>query len=86
VKTLRGYFVGQAEAEALAEQISDAFLAHYGGDENLPAGQEVIRTKGLSIPAWVVVKMRSSMLTGMWHDLPPADNNVTLDLKTGQWR
>jgi hypothetical protein len=81
-----GYKVNQAEAEKLAGQVAEAFLAHYEGDENLPSGQEVLQISGLSIPGWVVVNFRKDMVIGLWHDLPPPDNNVTLDLKTGSWQ
>ena len=84
--TIMGYKVDQAEAEKLAEQVAQAFIAHYAGDENLPAGQEAMQTSGLSLPGWVVVIFRKNLVVGLWHDLPPPDNNVTIDLKTGSWQ
>jgi 3',5'-cyclic AMP phosphodiesterase CpdA len=86
VQTIMGYKVNQTEAENLAGQVAQAFLAHYAGDENLPVGQEAIQTSGLSIPGWVVVNFRKGLVTGLWHDLPPPDNNVTIDLNTGSWQ
>jgi len=84
--TIMEYKVKQAEAEKLAEQVAQAFLAHYAGDENLPAGQEALQSSGLSIPGWVVVNFRKDLVIGLWHDLPPPDNTVTIDLKTGSWQ
>jgi predicted MPP superfamily phosphohydrolase len=84
-QTIMRYKVNQAEAEKLAGQVAQAFLAHYAGDENLPAGQEALQTSGLSIPGWVVVNFRKNLVIGLWHDLPPPDNNITIDLKTGSW-
>jgi hypothetical protein len=81
-----GYKVNQTEAETLAGQVAQAFVAHYAGDENLPAGQEALQSSGLSIPGWVVVNFRKNLVTGLWHDLPPPDNNVTIDLRTGSWQ
>lgn len=84
VKAMAGYKVGQTEAESLAPQVAAAFLAHYSGDENLPAGQEIIRSKGLTLPGWVVVTFRKGLLVSLWHDLAPADNALTINLKTGE--
>jgi len=85
-QAIMGYKVNQAEAEKLATQVSQAFIAHYAGDENLPAGQEALQSKGLSIPGWVVVSFRKDLVIGLWHDLPPPDNNITIDLETGSWK
>jgi len=85
-RAIMGYKVNQAEAEKLAKQVAQAFLAHYAGDENLPSGQEAMQASGLSIPGWVVVNLRKDLVIGLWHDLPPPDNNVTIDLKTGSWQ
>ncbi len=85
-RAIMGYKVNQAEAEKLAGQVAQAFLAHYAGDENLPSGQEAMQTSGLSIPGWVVVNFRKNLVIGLWHDLPPPDNNITIDLKTGSWQ
>jgi predicted MPP superfamily phosphohydrolase len=48
-RTIMGYKVNQAEAEKLAGQVAQAFVAHYSGDESLPAGQEALQSSGLSI-------------------------------------
>lgn len=85
-ETIMGYKVNQAEAEELAEEVAEAFLAHYAGDENLPPGQKVMQTKGLSIPGRLVVFFRKDLVIGLWDDLEPPDNNVTIDLKTGEWQ
>jgi len=84
--TIMGYKVNQVEAEKLAGQVAQAFVAHYAGDENLPPGQEAMQTSGLSIPGWVVVNFRKDLVIGLWHDLPPPDNNITIDLNTGTWQ
>jgi len=84
IKTMAGYKVGQAEAESLAPQVAAAFLAHYSGDESLPAGQEIIRSKGLTLPGWVVVTFRKGLLVSLWNDLAPADSALTINLTTGE--
>jgi 3',5'-cyclic AMP phosphodiesterase CpdA len=84
-RTIQGYHVGKAEADGLAAQVADAFMAHYAGDEALPPGVEPIRTRGLSPMAWLVVNNRKALVQSLWRDLSPPDNNVTLDLRTGAW-
>jgi hypothetical protein len=74
--------VPKAEAETLAPQIADAFIAHYRGDEKF-AGTEMLKTTGLSFMGGIVIGMRKDLVTGLWQDLPPADNNATLDLAAG---
>lgn len=86
VDTLMGYGISQDESERLSFPIAKSFVAHYAGDENLPAGQEVLSEKGLSPMGWVVIQMRKDLVYGLWEDLPPPDNRVTLDMKTGAWR
>jgi len=84
--TIMGYKVGRAEAEKLAEEVAQAFIAHYAGDENLPPNQKVMQTKGLSMPGRLVVFFRKDLVIGLWDDLEPPDNNITIDLKTGEWQ
>jgi 3',5'-cyclic AMP phosphodiesterase CpdA len=84
--TIMGYKVDRAEAEKLAKQVAQAFLAHYAGDESLPPGQEALQRRGLSIPGRVVVTFRKDLVIGLWDDLEPPDNNITIDLKTGGWQ
>jgi hypothetical protein len=83
VKALMGYGVDKAEATKLSGDIAAAFAAHYAGDEKLPAGQVAIQEQGLSPLGWVVIQMRKDLVYGLWTDVPPGDNNVTLDMKTG---
>ena len=85
-KTLMGYKIDRAESEKLGKQIAQAFIAHYAGDENLPAGQNVIQEQGLSPLAWIVIQFRKDLVYGLWNDPLPPDNNLTIDLKTGNWQ
>jgi 3',5'-cyclic AMP phosphodiesterase CpdA len=80
------YGVAGTEAQNLAAQVFSAVEAHLAGDEKLPAGQPAIRENGLSLPAWIGVQFRKGLVDSLWRDLPPPDNNVTLDLKTGGWQ
>jgi len=85
-RTIQGFGVDRAEAEKLAQQVAVAFVAHYSGDENLPPGQEAIQTEGLSTRAAMVINFRKDLVIGLWDDLEPPDNNITIDLKTGSWQ
>jgi 3',5'-cyclic AMP phosphodiesterase CpdA len=85
-RTIQKFGVDKAEADSLAGQVAKAFVAHYSGDEKLPAGQVAISAEGLSTKAKFVVTNRKDLLEGLWADLEPQDNNVTIDLKTGQWQ
>ena len=83
---IQKYKVKQAQAEKLAGQVSEAFVAHYAGDEMLPAGQEPLSAKGMGVMARLVVAFRKDLIEGLWQDLDPPDNNVVLDLRTGAWK
>ena len=84
IQVIQGYRVERAEAESLAQQVTEAFIAHYAGDEALAPGQQTLRTQGLSFMGWIVVNFRKDLVQGLWTDLEPADNNITIDLKTGR--
>jgi hypothetical protein len=70
----------------LAGEVAAATAAHLAGDEKLAAGQNAIQESGLSLRAWVGVQFRKDLIESLWRDLPPPDNNVTLDLETGVWQ
>ena len=81
--TIEDYGVKSSAAEILAKQVGAAFSAHYAGDEKLSPGQSVLSSKGTGLIGWVVVFVRKGMIKGLWQDLPPADNNLTISLDTG---
>ncbi len=72
------------EAEMLSGQIADAFVAHYAGDEEF-TGDEMLTTKGLSFIGKLVVGNRKSLIEGLWTDKKPTDNDLIIDLRTGNW-
>ena len=84
-QAIQGYGVEPTEAENIAQQVARAFVAHYAGDESLPAGQAALSTQGLSLLGQIVVIMRKGLIQSLWRDLVPPDNNITIDLKTGDW-
>ncbi len=83
-RQLRSYGVSGDEASALASQIADAFAAHFRGDEHF-TGTEMIRTRGLSPWASFVIGMRKDLITGLWTDTEPPDNDLGIDLASGSW-
>ena len=80
---LQGYKVGLPEAQKIAKEIVVGYAAHLAGDEQLAPGQTMVTETGLSPLAWAVVQLRKDMIIGLWNDLPPADNNITVNLKDG---
>ena len=72
-----------AEARRLAPQIADAFLAHYAGDERFQ-GAQMLSTEGLSLMGGIVVRARKELVVSLWHDLPPADRDLSILLEDGR--
>jgi 5'-nucleotidase len=72
-----GYGLPDAQANALAPQITAAYMAHYAGDET--PSEEIL---GI-ISAYVQSEDLTTQLLGktlysLWTDLPPADNMTTI--------
>ena len=85
-KMVQGYKVDPLEADKIAKELVLGYTAHVGGDEQLAPGQKMVTETGLSPLAWAVVQLRKDLIIGLWTDLPPPDNNVTLNLKDGSWK
>lgn len=83
---LRDYGIKGPEAERLARQVAPAFVAHYAGDETIPPGQGEITVRGLGLRGWFIINGYEGVLNGLWRDLEPRDNDIMIDLTTGQWR
>jgi predicted phosphodiesterase len=67
------YRLDDATATFLAPYFRDGWMAHYAGDELMPAGlMNVIST----LPSPL-----DGALYSIWTDLPPADNQLYIDLK-----
>ncbi len=84
ITTMEGLKVKPEAARRLAPGIADAFVAHYQGDEVFPGG-EMLPTRGIGFMGKLVVANRRSLIEGLWQDLPPADNEIVIDLTTGEW-
>jgi hypothetical protein len=83
-RTLTGYWVGEDSAQILAPQVADAILAHYRGDEKPP--KVLMDTDGVSLWGRIIVWTQGGLIRGLWNDLEPPDNDLDIDLATGEWR
>lgn len=82
-QTLRKYWVSADSANIIAPQVADAVIAHYVGDEAAP--NVPIDTSGAGLWAKLIVWLQRGLIRGLWNDPVPPDNNVDLDLLTGDW-
>lgn len=79
IKAARAYKVPVSDADYIADQIAAAYQAHYYGDEN-PALRPAFSTKRLSLWGKLVYQSQKYIIENLWRDLPPADDNITLEL------
>ena len=84
-RSLAKAWVPAREAETLAGEISEAFAAHFEGDERF-TGTEKLKRKGLSLMGSLAVATQGDFVEGLWDDLEPPDNDVVIDLSTGAWQ
>lgn len=81
-EALMGYGVSEKDSLFIAPQVSEAFAAHYHGDEK-PRGP-VLNKEGLGFLGGVLIGMREELVYSLWKDLPPADNRLTVDMADGR--
>ena len=79
LQILGKYKVSGKNAEYIAEYSGDAFNAHYNGDEN-PAQRPAFNKSNLGLWSRLIFSQLEYVVDGLWMDLPPGDNNVTLNL------
>jgi len=85
VATMKKMHVPDRDMAVLAPQIADAFLACYWGNERF-TGTERLTRKGLSLMGRIVVANQKNKVEPLWDDLEPVDNDLGIDLATGEWR
>lgn len=78
--TLKKYKVSDKDAEIVGNAVSDAFIAHYYGDE-VASQRPELDTSKLGLWGRVILATQGYVLDGMWKDLFPSDNTVTLSLR-----
>ncbi|NTW28860.1 MAG: metallophosphoesterase [Coriobacteriia bacterium] len=79
VSVLRGYRVSEADSSYIADYVASAFMAHYNGDEKTEA-MPAFDSGKLSLWGKIIYSQERYVIEGLWHDLSPADNTVTLSL------
>jgi hypothetical protein len=84
IETMKELGIKEEEAAGLAPQITDAFIAHYLGDEQF-TWEEMLSTEGLGLLGRLVVSVRKKLVHGLWDDPPPPDNRLRINIKTGAW-
>lgn len=84
IDTMMSLGISYNESKTLSTSIAEAFMAHYAGDENFK-GKEMLPSKGLSFMGNIVLGSRKNLVYELWQDTEPADNNITINLKTGEW-
>lgn len=81
-RMLGRYGVNGKDRELLGDQLGRAYLAHIRGDEVMPT--PAVDETGISPGGKIALLVARSIIEGWYTDLPPADNIVRFDLKTGR--
>ena len=75
---LNQFRLSQSDSARVVPQIAATYTAHLVGDEVAPT--QVIDTRGVSLWGRLIVSTKRSLLYGWQQDLPPADNELAVDL------
>lgn len=75
------FLVSKDQQPLISAQVSRAYCAHLLGDEKKP--DVTINREGFGWWLKIVTWMQEDLINGWWTDLPPADNDIVIDLKTG---
>jgi len=75
----------QSQAQLVAPMGVDAYMAHYAGDEVMPAQYAPIITQMIASGDPMTIQL-GQLLGSMFTDLNPPDNNVTLNLNDGTYK
>jgi 3',5'-cyclic AMP phosphodiesterase CpdA len=75
IAQLESYGLSSTQAASIAPLVVDGFAAHYAGDEVLPTSLESSLATLTATSATL-----GAEVTGLWTDLAPADNDLTVAL------
>ena len=78
-ETLREYYVPEKDAKYIADYVAAGFVEHYKGSENEAEKPDFDENK-LGLWSRIVFNIQKYVPEGMWKDLKPLDDNVSLDL------
>lgn len=76
------YRVSKEQQPLITSQVSKAYCAHLSGDEKKP--EVTINKEGFGIWLTFIAWMQKDLINGWWTDLPPKDNDLSIDLATGK--
>lgn len=76
------YLVSKEQQPLITSQISKAYCAHLLGDEAKP--EVTIQKDSFGLWLKFIAWMQKDLINGWWTDLPPKDNNLTINLNTGE--
>jgi hypothetical protein len=75
------YSISADQAQQISPWMAEGLVAHYAGDEVMPADMQA-NIQTLRAAPGISTQLAATMLASVWTDLPPPDNNLTLDLAT----
>ncbi len=76
------YRVSKEQQPLITSQVSKAYCAHLFGDEKKP--EVTINKEGFGLWLTFIAWMQKGLINGWWTDLAPKDNNLTINLTTGE--
>jgi 3',5'-cyclic AMP phosphodiesterase CpdA len=82
-RKFRGFGVSRKDAALLAPQVVAAFRAHGMGNEE--EARQALDVKGLSPWGRFVISFKKPLLEALWEQGAPPDNQLTIDLQTGEY-
>mgnify|MGYP001361097753 CR=1 FL=1 len=80
---LKKFGVPDCDILNIASQVADAYSAHLAGDENPP--EITVNKEGLKFWSKIVIGVQKDLINGWWHDIAPRDNEIVIDMKTGNF-
>lgn len=78
-KTLKGYYVSDADADYISGVIASAYVAHYDGNENKAKPVTIDKSK-LNLWGKLIYSQYEYVIKGLTKDLPPDDTDCTFSL------
>ena len=73
--------LNREEAQKLSGQIADAFIAHYKGDEEIK--NNYLDLSGVGFLGRIMILTKKRLIKELYTDLPPADNELIINLQDG---
>lgn len=76
---MKKYYVSDQDADYIANYVGAAFVAHYNGDDAI-ANSPLFDENKLGVWGKLIYSQQKYVIDSLWKDLPPGDNNLTIDL------